>query len=151
MKRYIKASIADQVELKLNDWIDQGQDDVDIDDAIFDMGGDESTIDELRQRGRIDEYGNYVYASTLNEYGELEVKIPDDLYDYGVDNAEIIDFLTSFDSISENIYNMFIKNRMLKCDGTLYVEVNPNANTDQLYNDITSTLNHLVDEVMGGR
>ena len=63
MKRYIKSNsdIADIVESKLNFWIDQSRDDVDIDDAIFDMGGDESTIDELRRRGRIDKNGHYIY------------------------------------------------------------------------------------------
>ena len=62
MKRYIKTSITDKAEQNLNYWIDQGLDDVDIDDEIFDMGGDESTIDELRQRGRINKDGHYVYS-----------------------------------------------------------------------------------------
>jgi len=53
--------IVDIVDSQLDDWIDSGMSDVDIDDAIFDLGGDESTIDELRRRGRIDENGHYVY------------------------------------------------------------------------------------------
>ena len=64
MKRYIKSSsIADKVADKLNSWIDSGMNDVDIDDAIFDLGGDESTIDELRGRGLVDKQGHYVYSS----------------------------------------------------------------------------------------
>lgn len=86
MKRYIKSnsSIADLVESKLNSWIDQGQDDVDIDDAIFNMGGDESTIDELRRRGCIDENGHYVYKSIKSS---IDVA---DLPQFIEDNAEYI-------------------------------------------------------------
>ena len=51
----------DYFESKLNTWIDLVYGDVDIDDIIFDMGGDESTIDELRRRGRIAGNGHYIY------------------------------------------------------------------------------------------
>ena len=94
MKRYIKSNIVDQVESKINDWIDQGQDDVDIDDAIFDMGGDESTIDELRRRGRIDKDGHYVYKrvnSSINVNSGLPQFIEDNV-EYIVDKVNDEDY-----------------------------------------------------------
>ena len=48
-------------------------------------------------------------------------------------------------------YNMFIENRLLNTDGTLYIEVKPQVDLDALYRDIVLTLQHLVDEVSDGR
>lgn len=105
MKRYIKSNsdIVNLVESKLNSWIDQGQDDVDIDDAIFDLGGDESTIDELRRRGRIDKDGHYIYksvdsASTVDSNKRTTQSI---IFQAVLNIEELIDSgnLVSFDDI----------------------------------------------------
>lgn len=94
----------------------------------------------------------YIKSSVkLNEYGELTIPIPEVLYDYNVTNQEILDFLTSFENIATKQYNMFIENRLLNTDGTLYIEVKPQVDLDALYRDIVLTLQHLVDEVSDGR
>lgn len=94
----------------------------------------------------------YIKSSVkLNEYGELTIPIPEELYDYNVTNQEILDFLTSFENIATKQYNMFIENCLLNTDGTLYIEVKPQVDLDALYSDIVLTLHHLVDEVADGR
>ena len=95
MKRYIKTSVVDKAEQNLNYWIDQGLDDVDIDDEIFDMGGDESTIDELRQRGRIDKDGHYVYANV-----NASINVNSDLPQFIEDNVGYI-----VDKVNDEDYN----------------------------------------------
>ena len=84
-------------------------------------------------------------APKMDEYGQLEIKIPDELWDFNVGKYEIIDFLDSFDEIARNVYHMDIE------DGGLFVEVKESADVNKLNSQIIKCLNHLVNEVKTGR